>query len=156
MKKKIWILLSIAILSTVYLLYVLLQSKQIEQEYRSIIYSNDTGFERMTLIKLKGNLYIELFGKDKFVGEITVDNDLIYEIKLNENGNQYFGVITTLDKMANVHTRGTVITSKKFDEVWVNLNDINQRYQLEVGYISGPAKNLEEANQIAREVIAED
>jgi len=156
MNKKLWILLSIVLLGLVALGYVWLKPNPLEREYNSVVYSYDTGVVGSIPIKLKGERYRSLLGKKSFVGELTADNDLNYKIVLKENDQQYFGTIVTFDAMNAIHTLGTVMASKKLDKVWLKLEAINQKYQLQDGYISGPTNSLEEAEQIAREVLSGD
>lgn len=154
MKKKVWILVSIAIIGIVVLFYTLLKPDQLNREYSSVVYSNDTGFTTPITIKLKGEIYKGLLGANKFIGEMTADNELKYKITLTENEQQYWGLITTFGENRSIRTIGIVMVSRKIDKVWIKLEDINQRYQLQDGYISGPANNLKEAQQIALEVMS--
>lgn len=156
MKKKVWILVTIVILGIVALTYIRLKPDLLDREFSSVVYSNDTGFTTTTTIKLKGELYKGLIGANRFIGEMTADNDLKYEVTLKETDQQYLGLITTFDENKSLRTIGSIVFSRKLDKVWIKLEDINQRYQLQDGYISGPANNLEEAQQIAREVMTGD
>lgn len=156
MKKKVWILVTMVILGIVALTYIRLKPDPLDREFSSVVYSNDTGFTSTTIIKLKGELYKGLLGANRFIGEMTVDNDLKYDVTLKEDDQQYWGIITTFDENKSNRTIGSIVFSRKLDKVWIKLDDINQRYQLQDGYISGPANNLEDAQQIAREVMTGD
>lgn len=156
MKKKMWILVSIMTLGVIALFYMLLKPDPLDREFNSIVYSSDTGFSTTTTIKIKGDLYNRLLGENQFIGELTADNDLKYKITLYENDWQYLGMIITFDKEKSIQTIGSVVLSHELDKVWIKLDDMNQRYQLKDGYISGPANNLEEAQQIAWEVLTGD
>ncbi len=156
MKKKMWILVSIMTLGVIALFYMLLKPDPIDRKFNSIVYSSDTGFSTTTTIKLKGDLYNRLLGENQFIGELTADDDLKYKITLHENDRQYLGMITAFDSEKSIRTIGSVTLSRNFDKVWIKLEEMNQRYQLQDGYISGPANNLEEAQQIAREVMTGD
>lgn len=151
-----WLLVSIVTLGVIALFYVLIKPDQLDREFNSIVYSSDTGFSTTTTIRLKGDLYKSLLSANRFIGELTADNDLKYKITLQENDQQYLGIITTLDRSKSTRTIGIVLVSRELDKVWIKLEDMNQRYQLKEGYISGPANNLEEAQQIAREVMTGD
>ena len=65
-----------------------------------------------------------------------------------------FSQILTVHGKDRVHsTIGSIRTSLQFDKIWMNLNDINEKYSITDGYISGPASNIKEANDIAGRIM---
>ncbi|WP_053376412.1 hypothetical protein [Paenibacillus sp. FJAT-27812] len=85
-----FILVMIALI--VYSLYP--KKFEVEREYRSIIYSFDSDFEQETIIKMSGDGYKRLLGKNTVIGTLTVDKDLTYPFKLEFDGQKYFFLIT--------------------------------------------------------------
>ncbi|WP_018750872.1 hypothetical protein [Paenibacillus sanguinis] len=155
MKKKGKVALScIIIVATIYLIYDFYRPKHIEVNLNSTIYSIDSKLERQTAISIIGEHHKKLFGNDILIGKMIVDKDLTYEIKLKREDNRYFEILTKKNNEFHViNTIGSIITSTDFDRVWLQLDDINEKYNLVEGYVSGPAKNIEEANDIARSII---
>ncbi|RIX53680.1 hypothetical protein D3P08_09675 [Paenibacillus nanensis] len=149
MKKISWIIVVLITLSCVSFVYFYHQPERIEREHKSVIYSVENDFEKQTSIALEGNYYRNLFGRDVFIGKLMTDDDLEYEIKLYDEGGNFQGSITTLNSNNVTETIGSVMTSRHFDNVWVQLDNINERYNLSDGYITGPATTKEEANQVA-------
>ncbi|QSF45941.1 hypothetical protein [Paenibacillus tianjinensis] len=145
----------LVILAVVLLGYLWLRPQPCEQEYSSVIYSNDTGMVKNTVMGLKGDTYRGFPGKSEFVGKLTADGDLQYEIKLKESGGYYLGIMTFFGEDRRIHTIGIVNASIKLNKLWVMLTDINERYGFEngEGYIAGPASTLEEGQQVAREIM---
>lgn len=45
------------------------------------------------------------------------------------------------------------MASSSLDKIWIQLDEINERYKLKEGYIAGPASNKIEAVDIARTII---
>lgn len=152
MKKIVWVAIGVFLAATATFLFYFYLPDPLEKEYSSIIYSPDSGFERKTTVQLSGTKYQSLFGRDYFTGRLTVDNDLNYEIRLEWSERYYFGTIADFDAAGLLHTSGSVMSSDRFEKVWIQLNDINQRYNL-TGYVSGPADNLMEGNEVAKQIL---
>ncbi len=93
----------------------------------------------------------------------------------NEINKEYPGIIysfeSKFEKSSPIHIQGdlykklfnrnefvgkleldNILISNNFDKVWIQLDEINSRYNI-TGYISGPAGNIEEANEIARSFL---
>lgn len=153
MNKKAIVLINcgIIILTALYITYYFHRPITIIMDYDSIIYDND--FERSTTVQLDGVIYKELFREYYFSGEITVDHDLKYKIRLQESGSIFTGVINTWGNDRTQRSIGVVITSKSMDKVWTSLKEINERYNREISYIVGPAKNKDEAKEILNQLI---
>jgi len=138
----------------VYLIFDYHRPEHIEMNYSSSIYSIESKFEKQTAISIIGDHHKKLFGKDIFIGQMIVDDDLMYEIKLEREDNKYFEILTKIDNEYHViNSIGSIMTSTGFDKIWLQLDDINEKYNLIEGYVSGPAKNMEEANDVARSII---
>jgi hypothetical protein len=153
MRKTFWILGCIAILIIIYFIIDYHQPKGIDLKYNGVIYSNETEFEKQTIVLIKGELYKNLFGNDIFIGVLTTDQDLKYEINLKELDKKYFGLLTSKDNYGFLNSIGSVMTSSNFDKVWIQLDEINEKYDITEGYISGPASTIEEANNIASRIL---
>ncbi|MNP25435.1 hypothetical protein D3C76_1182430 [compost metagenome] len=134
----------------VYLMYDFHRPQAIHKSYISTIYSYESQFEQQTVVSIEGKLYKNLFGKDIFLGEMIADEDMKYELKLKEEGNYYSQTLTVQGKDRVHSTMGSIRISLQFDKLWIQLNDINEKYSITEGYISGPARNMEEAKDIAR------
>ncbi|CAM4480242.1 hypothetical protein U9M73_12910 [Paenibacillus phoenicis] len=154
MKKRVIITLCcIFLIVILYLTYDFHRPRHVEVSLRSTIYSVETEFEKQTQISIIGEHYKVLFGKDRFIGKMIVDNDLVYDIKLKREGNKYFETLTKNNEFHVLNSIGSIMTSADFNKVWLQLNDINERYHLTEGYVSGPAGNKNEANQVARNIL---
>ncbi len=145
----------LVVLVVVLLGYLWLRPQPFEREYSSVIYSNDTGMVKNTVMELKGDTYRGFPGKSEFVGKLTADGDLQYGIKLKESGGYYLGIMTFFGEDRTIHTIGVVNASVKLNKLWVMLIDINKRYGFEngEGYIAGPASTVQEAQQVARDIM---
>jgi len=147
------IFVGIAILIVVFSTYLYLRGVEIEKEYNAVIYSFDTDFEQETKIKITGKHYKKPFGNDTIIGELTVDNNLHYDFNLKYIGTKYFYLITDTNEYAQFRSVGTITASKNLDKVWVMLNDLNERYDIEHGYVFGPADSKERANELIKELM---
>lgn len=152
-KKRIFISCSLII---AILLFLYFRPVEIDKEYDSIIYSTDDGFEHSTKIKLTGELYRNPFGNSTMSGDLTVDGDLNYKVKLkyDKSSDNYFYTMIDWDDMKNHRTLGTIYTSSNLDKVWISLKAIDERYQIKESYVSGPANSLEEGNALAKELMS--
>lgn len=153
-EKIIWIVGALVLLIGISFIYFYHKPDWIEREHQSVIYSFEQQFEKKTTVVLEGEHYRNLFGREVFIGKLKTDEDLEYEIKLTEQGSGFFGILTTLDNYKAIETIGSVMTSGDFDNVWIQLDDINERYGFSEaeGYVAGPADTKEEANEIAKNI----
>ncbi|AIQ45386.1 hypothetical protein R70723_05355 [Paenibacillus sp. FSL R7-0273] len=145
----------IAVLGIVALAYMWLRPQPFDQEYSSVIYTNEAGQAGSTVLVLAGEKFRGLPGKSRFNGSLVADGDLRYELKLKESGSYYLGVISEATGNGSTQTAGMVTASLALDKIWVVLTEVNERYGLkgQDGYIAGPAHTLEEAKQVARDII---
>lgn len=151
MKKK-WILISIIVISIIYVLYDNHRPRYVELSFNSIIFSLnsdfESDFEKSIVVSMKGEQYNSRIGNGMFLGELSVDEDLKYNIKLTEEDNHYAGYIIAKDSNKNTKTIGSVDVSHDFDKIWIRLDDMNERYALTEGYIAGPASTAIQAKGI--------
>ncbi|WP_342564601.1 hypothetical protein NST84_05360 [Paenibacillus sp. FSL R7-0345] len=156
MNKKQRIAAIIVILAVITLMFMWLRPEPFEREYRSVIYTNEAGQTGTTVLALSGETFRGLPGKSSFTGSLTADSDLVYELKLKESGGYFFGHIYTFTTDNHIRTIGIVNASLDLNKLWVMLRDVNERYGLkdQDGYIAGPAGTLEEAQQVARDIIS--
>ncbi|KUP24683.1 hypothetical protein [Paenibacillus sp. DMB5] len=145
----------IAVVAVLTLAYVWLRPQSFEREFSSMIYSADTGEAKSTLLALKGQIYRGIPGDRKMTGTLQADGDIHYEVTLRERGGYYLGVMSEVTGGGSKQTTGIVTASLALDKIWVMLNDVNERYDLkdQEGFIAGPAHTLEEAKQVAKEII---
>ncbi|CAM4441473.1 hypothetical protein [Paenibacillus typhae] len=143
------------ILAVLTLVYVWQRPQSFEREFSSIIYSADTGEAKSTMLGFKGEIYRAFPGERKMTGTLRADGDLRYDVTLRESGGHYLGVISELTGDSGIQTTGLVTASLELDKIWVTLNDVNERYGFkeQEGNIAGPARTLEEAKQVAKEII---
>ncbi|MCR8656235.1 hypothetical protein [Paenibacillus endoradicis] len=148
MKKK-WIVSGIIVIALIYVLYGYHRPQYVELSFNSVIFSLDSDFEKSIEVSMKGELYKSLVGNGMFRGELSAEEDLKYNVKLTEEGNLFEGFIIVKDSNKNTIIIGTVNVSPKLDKIWIQLDDVNERYSLTEGYIAGPASNVSKAKQIA-------
>lgn len=155
MKKTYWIGGILVLLIAILMIYVYHKPDRIEREIPSVIYSFEQQFEKETKVVIEGEHYRNLFGPDVFVGKLKTDEDLEYDIELKEQGSGYLGILFLVDDYKVTVTIGSVNTSRKFDKVWLQLDDINERYGFSEaeGYVAGPASTKEEANEVAKRIL---
>lgn len=153
MNRKYWILSCVFLLigTGVYFLHNYHQPVLIHKKINGVIYSNESNFVKESFIIIHGDLYKNLFGREVFIGELLIDTDLKYDIKLKDSDNDFFGLIQLHNHNdKTLKTVGSVMFSQSMDKTWIQLQDLNNRYYLQDAYVSGPAKNMEEGNDIAR------
>lgn len=134
-------------------LYLYFKPVNVHKVYDSVIYSFDSDIEYRTSIELDGQLYRDLFGKDKINGNLIVDKDRIYKVQLKYDGSVYFYHLVSWDDSKALKTLGTIQASKNLDKFWIKLNDIDKRYQLEDSYVFGPAHTKEEAEALVKQLM---
>lgn len=151
--RKIWIILCIFILTGIYLIYDH-RPQHVETTFNSVIYSIDSRFEKQTTVTFKGTLYKKLWGQNVFSGVLLVDDNMKYEVKLKKDNHYYFEVLFAENPDYLVlNSLGSIMLSNDFKMIWIQLDDINEKYNLNEGYVSGPATNMEEGNRIAKSIM---
>ncbi|MNZ97637.1 hypothetical protein D3C78_1168860 [compost metagenome] len=156
MKRKYWIIsCGFLLISTgIYFLHRYHQPELIHKQFNGVIYSNESNFVKESFIYIHGDLHKNLFGREVLIGELLLDTDLKYDIKLNDSDIGYFGFIQLHNHNdKTIKTIGSVMLSPNMDKTWIQLHDLNNRYHLQDAYVSGPAKNMEEGNDIARSFL---
>lgn len=149
-KKIIIALIILFLILFLYLLYP--KSITFEHTYNGIIYSTDNNFEKKTKIILEGTIYRYILQKDEFIGKIVVDDDISQNIKMKEHSNKFVGLFSTTDKEGYTRTLGSIQTSSDLSLIWLNLEEIDERYK-STCYVSGPANNKAEGNKIAENIL---
>lgn len=150
--KKYGILIAscISVLVALFLIYNFYRPRHIEVSLNSLIYSVDQNYERQTSLSITGEKHRYLSGKKLFLGKMIVDNDLTYDLKLEREDDTYMEILPKREqKSAVFETGGSIMLSTDFGQAWLQLDDINKRYNLKDGYLSGPASTLKEATDIA-------
>ncbi|PZD97332.1 hypothetical protein DNH61_02990 [Paenibacillus sambharensis] len=153
MKKITIIICSLVVIAAVIFLYTAFKPAAVDKEIASVIYSTEEGVEKQSVVQLVGNVQRHSFSSRVFQGRLTVDHDLAYDVKLSESGSGFFGTIVSFNSDKSIQTKGTVYASKELDRVWIWLDELDKRYNMENGYIAGPASTQAEANEIARSLI---
>ncbi|MCI3919452.1 hypothetical protein MO973_04305 [Paenibacillus sp. TRM 82003] len=125
-----------------------LKPVKIDKTIESLIYSFDDGFEQPTAIQLEGELFRDPFGGNVVLGEITVDKDIRFPVRLKDDGAYYFYLVSEI-KDGLTHTVGAVHASRDLKHVWIKLDVIDERYGVD-GYVFGPAQSMEEANELIK------
>lgn len=145
---------AITVLIVASLGYAWFRPQHVEREYPSVIYSNNEVVKH-SAIGLKGEVWRGVPGRSEFTGELTLDGDLHYDVKLKDSGGYYLGILTVLDADRSRRSVGSIIASQKLDKFWIMLTHLDERYGLAAGegYISGPANTLEEAIQTGKDIM---
>lgn len=147
--KKMWVFSCIVIVVIITIMYSYHRPHPIEVSLSSIIYSNDSDFEKTTMVTLKGDLYKSLIGNGIVKGELSTDEDLTYKVTLKQESNTYSGFLYEWDSNKNIRSIGSIMATKELDKIWLQLDEINERYSLTEGYIAGPAHTIKEAKEVA-------
>lgn len=148
MKKRIkfrYIFSVVILLLIVAIVYDGFSSSEFTQNIDSVIYSHESDLEKPTVVELHGELNRRLFGDDLFEGQITVDDNISYDVTFREGEKRFMALITKEDEMALIKIIGSVIASKELNEIWIHLNEVDHRYG-GYTYIAGPASNKDQAN----------
>ncbi len=70
-----------------------------------------------------------------------VDQEWSYHFTADLDENQYVYMIPYYDEGGNQRTLGVIHISKDVDQVWLKSSELNSRYQLDDGYVYGPARS---------------
>ncbi|MBD7966749.1 hypothetical protein H9647_01610 [Paenibacillus sp. Sa2BVA9] len=139
-RKKYFCIFAIVISCTVATFYYH-RDLPFHHNIEAVIYSPDMTFEKKTTVTLDGEKYKRLSGKHRISGEIRVDEELSYHFTADLDGNQYVYMIPYYDESGNQRTLGVIHISKDLDQVWLSSSELNSRYQLDDGYVYGPASS---------------
>lgn len=150
-KRNTYIVVIIIALVTISYLYF--SPTTVHKEMEGLVYSFDSDFERKTQMVISGNSNRNVFSRDSFIGELVVDDDLSYDVELYYDGGKLFGTITTFGKDAMLKSVGSVMATKELEYIWITLNDINEKYGIQEGYIFSPADSKEEANNLIKKEL---
>lgn len=140
-KKRIYLWISAALISCLVATFYYHRDLPFHHNIEAVIYSPDTTFEKKTTVILDGEKYKRLSGKHRISGEIRVDEELSYHFTADLDGNQYVYMIPYYDESGNQRTLGVIHISKELDQVWLSSSELNSRYQLDDGYVYGPASS---------------
>jgi len=149
MKKIYWTFSFLFIILVLYFITDYLRPYKLNKDISGVIYSNASTFVKNTNIHIEGEIFKSFFGRDTFNGEIVIDQDIKHEIKLVNEDNRFFGILTSDSDFGTINTIGSIMISNGFNKTWIQLDEINTRYDLVEGYVSGPANSINEANEIA-------
>ncbi|MEC0204838.1 hypothetical protein P4H39_19720 [Paenibacillus lautus] len=150
-KRNTYIIVIIIVLITTAYLYF--SPTTVHKEMEGLIYSFNSNFEKKTQIVIAGKSNRNVFSRDSFIGQLVVDDDLSYDIELYYEDGKLFGTITTFSEDAMLNSVGSVMATKKLDYIWITLNDINEKYGIQEGYIFSPADSKEEANELIKKEL---
>lgn len=150
-KRNTYIVVIIIVL--VIIAYLYFSPTAVHKEMEVLIYSFDSNFEKKTKMVISGKSNRNVFSRDSFIGELVVDDDLSYDIELYYDRGKLFGTITTFSKDATINSVGNVMATKELDYIWISLNDINEKYGIQEGYIFSPADSKEEANELIKKEL---
>lgn len=153
MKKLIWLAVLLMLLATAYFIYDHFKPAHVDKEIHGLLYSNVSSFEKETIIHLQGTIHKKMFQRPVMTGTLILDHDIEYEIILHQDDDRYFGVFTIESDEGRLQTVGSMLLSNTLHQTWIQSDEINSRYDLIEGYVSGPANHAEEANNIARSFL---
>lgn len=153
MNKKLFIsLLCVLIISSVCYLYF--SPKIINKSYDALICSKNTDFSVKSIIKLEGVLNKRILSSNTIKANITVD-DYSYQVIFKQASHgDYLGYIAK-ETQSNEFDKliGSIMLSKNMTEVWVNVDDLNNRYK-DIYYVIAPANNRLEAESILEKLVS--
>jgi len=124
----------------------------IDNTYYGVIYSIDNGFEKNTDIIIKGEIQRNLIQKDKFIGEVTVDDNINLKLVMEDQGNKYIGLFSSSGSNGYTVIDGSIQASSDLSMVWLDLKEIDDRYSTKC-YVAGPANDKEDGNKIAENIL---
>lgn len=140
-KKRFYIWISAVVITCIVAAFYYHRDLPFHHNIEAVIYSPDTTFEKKTTVILDGEKYKRLSGKHRISGEIRVDEELSYHFTADLEGNQYVYIVPYYDESGNQRTLGAIHISKDLDQVWLSSSELNNRYQLDDGYVYGPASS---------------
>ncbi|WP_410513820.1 hypothetical protein PaeBR_05145 [Paenibacillus sp. BR2-3] len=82
----------------------------------------------------------------------SFDNDFEKKTTIILRGELYRRLFDKPTVIGNARTLGTINASYNLDKVWLKLNDIDKKYNMN-GYVFGPASTKIEANELIRELV---
>jgi hypothetical protein len=127
----------------------------IERNYSGYVYAENSQFEKLTEIKLVGELKKKLSLNYVFTGSIEVDGIkeqvILKRIWAKNNIFKSIGysafIETKNTKTGQYEVTGTLDTSKDFNEILIRLGKVDSKYNGDF-YICGPSSTKEEAKNI--------
>lgn len=144
-KRKIYFYMGAAVITCIVAALIYHRDIPFHRTIEAVIYAPNTVFEKKTTVTLDGEKYRRLSGKHRITGEIKVDQDLTYHFAADLDGNQYVYMIPYYDESGNQRTLGVIHISKDLEQVWLSSSELNSRYQLDDGYVYGPASSKKDA-----------
>ncbi|MFF2887305.1 hypothetical protein [Paenibacillus sp. NPDC057967] len=152
MKKYVFLTVIMLIAAVAsYLLYSFHRPITIEQNYQGIVYDNDNNFTAQDTVSFKGELSRFLFGSDSLKGILTA-GDQTYDIQLKKDRHYYFAVLTEI-KESHVTGLGSIYLSSDFNQIWLQLKHYSERYPVDHSYFVNGAATIEEANEMAGNLL---
>lgn len=152
LNRKVYLSITALIVAVaVLLLYHYHRPIAIEHTYQGIVYDPGVSFSASATVYFKGERSRFLFAKDSIKGTLT-SGDRTYEVLLKEDKASYFAILTEL-KDSSVTSLGTMYLAIDFKHVWLQLKDFSERYPVEHGYFVNGAATIEEAHDIAKNLL---
>ena len=153
MPKKNLVLISIGLILVLIITYYNYAKPILfEKTYDGIMYSTENKFEKKTKISLKGDIYRNGFQEDVFQGDLIVDNNIKHKIKMEKQNGKFMGVLTAINSNGNTVIIGSIQTSSDLSMIWFNLKELDDKYNSKL-YVSAPANNMQEGNNIAEKIL---
>jgi len=149
-------LLKNTIIVTIIALFILVTSinnfpKSVSESYTGLIYSSSAeNIEEPVTITLNGTLERNIFTEDQFTGLLTVGNELSYRVNMIKN-DHFRGNIQHQEKDEVIRI-GSVYTTEDFKLIYINLDEINEKYNSHCNIV-GPASNRNEGLIVMLKVL---
>lgn len=123
----------------------------VSESYVGLIYSSSAeNIEEHITISLNGTLERNLFIEDQFTGLLTVGNDLSYIVNMTKN--EHFRGYIQYQEKDEVIRIGSVYTTEDFKLIYINLDEINEKYNSHCNIV-GPASNRNEGLIVMLKVL---
>ncbi|SHI01651.1 hypothetical protein [Clostridium grantii] len=133
--------------------YIYLTPKDIYRSYDALILSENTDLEVKSKISITGILYKKIINSDSIEAFISVD-EYTYQVVLNQTSTKdYLGYIS-IDSSFNSSDNlvGSIKISKDLSQVWINADDLNDKYK-DIYYAIAPANSKIEAEELLKKLV---
>jgi hypothetical protein len=134
--------------------YIYLTPKDIYRSYDALICSENTDLAVKSKISITGILHKKIINSDNIEAFISVD-EYTYQVTLEQTPSEdYLGYISVENpsSISDILV-GSIKISKDLSQVWINADDLNNKYR-DIYYAIAPANSKSEAEELLNKLIS--
>ncbi len=154
MKSKLKIATLIILFALIFIYFYSIITTEVYSNLEGGVFSNEAVISEQVEITVDGSMDKRLFEGNVIIGTIRVGDGIFYDFLMTKDDGFYQGTIYGKDNNGEFEDVGKIATSNNLDLVWADFYELDEEYGVDT-FVAGPAKNLEEGNNLRKDVFGE-